>query len=194
MCIRDRVPFAKAAMEKPSEKWAQYERAVAEWQAKRKQDRKSAGRKPAPAGSPDETVLAGIYAPKKPGSLFAKHLAPIAGFRIRGAIWYQGERNTKAGPKAAGAYRALLANMITSWRENWGQGNFPFLTVQLPPYSKGGASWAIVQKAQAAAVSDVPNAAYIDLQDQADGGLHPKNKKPVGERLARMALNKFLAH
>jgi sialate O-acetylesterase len=189
-----RVPFAKTTMEQPSEKWVKYGQAVAEWQAKRKQDRKSAGRKPIPVGSAEELVLASIYAPKKPGSLFTKHLAPMAGFRIRGAIWYQGERNSKAGTKAATAYQALLVNIIMSWRESWGQGDFPFLAVQLPPYSKGGPSWAIVQKAQAAAVGEVANATYIDLQDQPDDGLHPKNKKPVGERLAQTALEKFLTH
>ena len=58
-------------------------------------------------------------------------------------------------------------------------------------YSKGGEGWAIIQDAQAAAVGDVPNAAYIDIRDQPDDGLHPKNKKPVGERLADLAIEQF---
>jgi sialate O-acetylesterase len=188
-----RVAFAKAALENPSVEWAKHERAVAEWNEKRKADgRKAAGPKPRAVGSPEEGVLAGIYAPTKVGSLFARHLAPIAGCGIRGAIWYQGERNSKAGVEAAKAYRALLANMITSWREGWGQGDFPFLVVQLPTFSGGSEGWAIIQEAQAAAVGDVPNAGYIDLHDQPDGGLHPKNKKPVGERLAELAMEQFL--
>jgi sialate O-acetylesterase len=137
-------------------------------------------------------VLRGIYAPDKLGSLDAHHLAPMAGFAIRGAIWYQGERNSKAGVEASKAYRPLLANMITAWREEWGQGDFPFLVVQLPTFAGGGEGWRIVQEAQAAAVGDVPNAGYIDIRDQPDGGLHPKNKKPVGERLAALALEKFV--
>ena len=47
-------------------------------------------------------------------------------------------------------------------------------------------------EAQAAAVSDVPNAGYIDIRDQPDDGLHPKNKKPIGERLAERALAEYI--
>jgi sialate O-acetylesterase len=188
-----RVPFAKAALANPSEKWMKYEQAVAQWQKNVKaSDRKAAGKKPEAVGSPEEQVLASIYAPGKAGSLYVQHLEPIAGYGIRGAIWYQGERNSKAGKKASRAYRPLLANMITSWREEWGQGDFPFLAVQLPTFSGGSEGWAIVQDGQAAAVSDVPNAGYIDISDQPDDGLHPKNKKPVGERLADLALEEFL--
>ena len=187
-----RVGYAKEVLAKPSEKWVQYEQAVAEWKERTKvEGRKDAGKKPEAPGSAEELVLASIYAPSKVGSLYAQHLAQLAGYGIRGATWYQGERNSKAGVEASNAYRALLANMITSWREEWGQGDFPFLVVQLPTFSGGGEGWAIVQKAQAAAVGDVANAAYIDLSDQPDDGLHPKNKKPVGERLADLALRGF---
>ena len=188
----DRVAFAKTAMGSSPKEWMQYEKSVAEWKTKTASDgRKKAGKKPQWTGTPESAVLESIYAPGKPGSMFAKHFESIAGFGIRGAIWYQGERNSKAGVDASKAYRGLLANMITSWREEWGQGDFPFIAVQLPMYSKGGEGWAIIQDAQAAAVGDVPNAAYIDIRDQPDDGLHPKNKKPVGERLADLAIEQF---
>ena len=44
-----------------------------------------------------------------------------------GAIWYQGESN--AG--RAYQYRSLFPAMIENWRADWGQGDFPFLFVQL---------------------------------------------------------------
>jgi sialate O-acetylesterase len=189
----ERVPFAKTAMQGPSEEWQKYEQAVALWKKKVKAEgRKEAGPKPTPVGSAEEGVLAGIYAPGKIGALFKQHLYPVAGYGIRGVIWYQGERNTKAGLENARAYRPLLANMISSWREVWGQGDFAFLVVQLPTFAGGGEGWAVVQEAQAAAVGDVPNAGYIDIRDQPDGGLHPKNKKPVGERMADLAVEKFV--
>lgn len=189
----ERVPFAKSAMQSPADDWKKYELAVVAWKKKVKAEgRKEAGPKPAPVGTAEEGVLAGIYAPQRIGSLFKHHLHPIAGFGLGGAIWYQGERNTKAGLENAKAYRALLANMISSWREVWGQGDFAFLVVQLPTFAGGSEGWAVVQEAQAAAIDDVPNAGYIDIRDQADGGLHPKNKKPVGERLADLALAKFV--
>ncbi len=185
----ERVPFAKAAIEHPSSKWVAYNEAVAEWKKRvNSEGRKIAGKKPEAPGSSEEQVLASIYAAGKPGSLYAQHFESMAGFGIRGAIWYQGERNSKAGVEASKAYRPLLANMITSWREEWGQGEFPFIAVQLPVFSKGGPGWAVIQESQAAAVGDVPNAGYIDIRDQPDDGLHPKNKKPIGERLAERAL------
>lgn len=188
-----RVPFAKAAMENPFQKWVAYNQAVAAWKkVVNSEGRKAAGKKPQAPGSGEEEVFASIYASGKPGSLYARHFQPIAGFSIRGAIWYQGERNSKAGVEASRAYRPLLANMITSWREEWGQGDFPFLAVQLPVFSKGGPGWAVIQESQAAAVDDVPNAGYIDIRDQPDDGLHPKNKKPIGERLAQRALSDYL--
>lgn len=188
-----RVAYAKAAMANPSEKWRRYEKAVVDWKEKlTAEGRQNAGRKPQAPGSAEEAVLSSIYAPGKAGSLFAEQLAPLAGYGIRGATWYQGERNSKAGVEASKAYRGLLANMITSWREAWGQGDFPFIAVQLPMFSGGGDGWAIVQKAQAAAVGDVPNAACLDIRDQPDDGLHPKNKKPVGESLADLAIKEFL--
>lgn len=183
-----RVEYAKNAMMNPSKEWIQYEKSVASWKSKIELGgRKKAGKKPQWSGSAEEGVLASIYAPGKLGSLYTQHFEAMAGYGIRGALWYQGERNSKAGVNASKAYRELLANMITSWREEWGQGDFPFLAVQLPRFSGGGEGWALVQEAQAAAVSDVPNAAYIDIRDQPDDGLHPKNKKPVGERLAKLA-------
>lgn len=189
----ERVPFAKAAIEHPSPKWVAYDQAVAEWKKRvDAEGRKVAGKKPEVPGSGEEQVLASIYAAGKPGSLYAQHFQSMAGFGIRGAIWYQGERNSKAGVEASKAYRPLLANMITSWREEWGQGEFPFMAVQLPVFSKGGPGWAVIQKSQAAAVSDVPNAGYIDIRDQPDDGLHPKNKKPIGERLAKRALAEYI--
>lgn len=185
-----RVSYAKAALAISSKEWIQYEEAVAQWETKTKSaGRQKAGKKPQWSGSAEEGVLASIYAPGKPGSLFAQHLEPMAGYGIRGAIWYQGERNSKAGVDASKAYRELLANMITSWREEWAQGDFSFLAVQLPMFSGGGEGWSFIQEAQAAAVGDVANAAYIDIRDQPDDGLHPKNKQPVGERLAELAIS-----
>ncbi|MEM8954571.1 MAG: sialate O-acetylesterase [Verrucomicrobiota bacterium] len=189
----ERVDFAAAAMKNPSDEWVAYEAAVVEWKAKVKEvGRKEAGKKPQPVGTAEEGVLAGIYSPGAPGKLWAQHFAPIAGFGIGGAIWYQGERNSKAGVEAAGAYRELLGNMITSWRESWGQGDFPFLAVQLPTFSGGGEGWKLVQEGQAAAVSDVSKAGYVDIRDLPDDGLHPKDKRSVGERLADLAAKEFV--
>jgi sialate O-acetylesterase len=65
--------------------------------------------------------------PNAPGNLYNGMIAPLIPFAIKGVIWYQGEYN--AGDSVE--YRTLFPRLITDWREKWGQGDFPFLFVQL---------------------------------------------------------------
>ena len=66
----------------------------------------------------------------RPGNIYNGVLKPTIGYGIRGAIWYQGESN--AG--RAYQYRDLFPLMIKSWRDEWGQGDFPFYWVQLADF------------------------------------------------------------
>ena len=189
----EKVPFAARQLEEfeaSSEKGkaiVAHRKAEAEWKRKtRSEGRKAAGPKPTSDLSAEDLVLGGIYG-GSPGRLWRAHLAPLAGYTVSGALWYQGERNSKAGKEAATAYRDLLPAMISSWRNAWGQGDFRFLVVQLPTYSRGADNWSIVQESQAIGVTRVSNADFVDIRDLPDGGLHPVDKKPVGERLAAKA-------
>lgn len=165
-----------------------FQKAEAAWKRiRRKEGAESAGKKPRFDGTPEQQVLAGIYAEGQPGRLWEGRIKPVVGYRIKGAIWYQGERNTKAGSACAAEYENMLPAMITAWRDAWGQGEFRFLAVQLPPFVKGGPNWITVQKGQAVGVTKVKNADFIDTSDLPDGGLHPKDKRPIGERLATKA-------
>ena len=113
-------------------------------------------------------------------------IAPLVPYAIKGAIWYQGESN--AG--AAFAYRTRFPNMIKNWRADWKQGDFPFLFVQLAPYGKiveepRDSAWAELREAQLMTSNTCPNtgmAVIMDVGDPVD--IHPKDKGPVGERLA----------
>ncbi|HYE07383.1 MAG TPA: sialate O-acetylesterase [Planctomycetota bacterium] len=116
-------------------------------------------------------------------------IEPLVGFGLKGAIWYQGESN--AG--RAHQYRTLLPALIGDWRTRWGQGDFPFLIVQLanftdPPVEPGPSEWAELREAQAITARDVPNcglAVTIDVGEARD--IHPRNKQDVGTRLALVA-------
>jgi sialate O-acetylesterase len=126
----------------------------------------------------------------RPTHLYNAMIAPIAGYGIRGAIWYQGESNAERAEQ----YRTLMAALIQSWRSAWKQGAFPFYQVQLANYKAkkqepGDSSWAELREAQviaseAAAPGGV--ACIIDLGTALD--IHPMNKQDVGKRLARLAL------
>lgn len=125
-----------------------------------------------------------------PSSLYNGMIAPLIPFSIQGAIWYQGEGN--AG--RAYQYRKLLPALIESWRSNWGQGDFPFLIVQLPNYGEGAtasaqSAWAELREAQLLTLKKTPHtglAVTIDLGEP--GNVHPPRKAEVGERLALWAL------
>lgn len=135
-----------------------------------------------------EAVPFGIAAQNQPAALFNAMVAPLTNYAIKGILWYQGESNTGKPEQ----YAALLPALIADWRNQWGQGDIPFLYVQLPNfmevnYSPSESQWALLREAQLKALS-VPNTAMavaIDLGEWND--IHPGNKKPIGERLALAA-------
>ncbi|CAA9444455.1 MAG: Sialic acid-specific 9-O-acetylesterase [uncultured Phycisphaerae bacterium] len=129
--------------------------------------------------------------PWRAGGLYNAMIAPLVPYGIKGAIWYQGESNASR----AYQYRKLLPAMIKTWRDAWGQGEFPFLIVQLanftpPPAEPGDSDWAELREAQAMTAKQPNNglAVAIDIGDAAD--IHPRNKEDVGKRLAYVALNR----
>jgi len=118
-----------------------------------------------------------------PANLFNAMIAPLIPYAIKGAIWYQGESN--AGQPVE--YRSLFADMIKDWRERWGQGDFPFLFVQLARYKTPNNAFAEVRQAQLQTLA-LPNtgmATAFDVGNQDD--IHPKDKMDVGQRLALVA-------
>ncbi|CAA9286911.1 MAG: GH2 [uncultured Adhaeribacter sp.] len=124
----------------------------------------------------------------RPTLLYNAMIKPLVPYALKGMIWYQGESN--AG--RAYRYRDLFPEMITDWRQKWGQGNFPFLFVQLANFMKTDtepveSEWAELREAQAKTLA-VPNTAMaviIDIGEAND--IHPKNKLDVSKRLALAA-------
>ncbi len=119
--------------------------------------------------------------------LYNGMIAPLIPYAIRGVIWYQGESNVGRAEQ----YRTLFPAMIKDWRDHWKQGNFPFLFVQIAPwagYGKSGFGWAELCEAQQLTAETVPNTACIVTTDVGDPkDIHPQDKAPIGDRLARAA-------
>jgi sialate O-acetylesterase len=111
-------------------------------------------------------------------------IAPMVPYAIRGAIWYQGESN--GSKERAPVYHRLFSTLITDWRRAWGQGDFPFLFVQLANYARAGVNsgWPELREAQSQTlrVTNTGMAVTIDIGEAQD--IHPKNKQDVGLRLA----------
>ncbi len=116
-----------------------------------------------------------------PTVLFNGMIAPLQPYAVRGAIWYQGESNNGAPQE----YRRLLPAMIGDWRQGWGQGDFPFLFVQIAPYKSMTPE---LREAQLQVWHETTNTAMVVTTDCGDAeDIHPADKRPVGERLALAA-------
>jgi sialate O-acetylesterase len=164
-----------------------YQAELAKWEKEsdelKKEGKQPAGRKPS--------------APWKPAELFNGMIAPLIPYAIRGAIWYQGESN--AG--RAWQYRTLFPDMIRNWRQDWGQGDFTFLAVQLAPWDRnkkrtleaitaapGDSDWAELREAQLLSTKILPQVGLAVITDVGDkDDIHPTRKQPVGARLALLA-------
>ncbi len=127
--------------------------------------------------------------PQGASMLYNAMIAPLAPYAIKGVIWYQGESNASR----AYQYRTLLPAMIKNWRDTFGQGDFPFLIVQIAPYTEiveepSDSIWAEIRDAQFHVNQNVPRTALIVTTDVGDeGDIHPRRKEPVGQRLALAA-------
>ncbi len=122
-----------------------------------------------------------------------KHNAMIEGlvpYRIRGSIWYQGESNHAEGMRYVDKTRAL----VRGWRQAWGQPDLPYYYVQIAPYVYGEEDPEILAtfwEAQQAIEKEIPHTGMVVIHDVGNlRDIHPRNKKPVGRRLALQALNK----
>ncbi len=125
--------------------------------------------------------------PNRAAVLYNGMIAPLIPYRIAGAIWYQGESNVGR----AWQYQSLFPAMIRNWRDDWGQGEFPFLFVQLAPFRYGNNDprlcaelWEAQLKALALPATGM--AVTMDIGNPAD--IHPGNKQDVGKRLALWAI------
>lgn len=124
-----------------------------------------------------------------PGVLYNANIAPLTSLSIKGFIWYQGESNAAR----AAEYGQLFPAMILDWRSKFGQGDLPFLFVQLSNHHPESdipteSTWAELRAAQAGALrmKNTGMAVTIDIGDAYD--IHPRNKMEVGRRLGLLAL------
>ena len=125
--------------------------------------------------------------PGVPANIYNAMIAPLIPFAVKGAIWYQGEANATLPLE----YRTLFARMITDWREKWGEGDFPFLFVQLAgfhgPSQDGIDSWPILRESQAKALSLPKTGMATAVDIGVPNNIHPADKSDVGDRLALAA-------
>jgi sialate O-acetylesterase len=134
-----------------------------------------------------------------PMAIYNAMIAPVAGFAIRGALWYQGESNCMGtNDNDYLTYEDKMKALVGGWREIWNQGDFPFYFVQIAPFKYYGAKtrrvstpetlpefWAI----QSRSARSIKNSGMVVTTDLVDdlNDIHPRDKQDVGHRLALLA-------
>jgi len=123
---------------------------------------------------------------KAPAALFNGMIAPLTRYAIKGVIWYQGE--TDSAPQRAPNYTRVFSSLITDWRSQWGEGDFPFLFVQISSFTSPKEVWGKVRDAQrrTLVLRNTAMAVSLDVGDPTN--VHPADKQTVGRRLALAAL------
>jgi sialate O-acetylesterase len=153
----------------------QYQRQFESYQKKVSDGDKEA-RKPIQPKSPDSSYRMSYF--------HASIIRPLQPLAIKGVIWYQGEANSTRYE----VFEKQFSTLIAEWRREWGQGDFPWLYVQLAPYSDPNGrlvprTWEAQAKAQ-----EIPKVAMvISLDHGMADNIHPPEKQPIGERLALAA-------
>lgn len=123
--------------------------------------------------------------PYEPCYLYESGILPLDKFPVKGVIWYQGESNAPDYE----THEKLFHLLVDSWRKNWENPELPFYYVQLSSIDRP--SWPWFRDSQRRLLKEIPYTGMAVSSDQGDSlDVHPKNKKPVGERLARQALNR----
>lgn len=116
-------------------------------------------------------------------------------YTVKGIVWYQGCSNVGRHD----TYANRLSTMVSRWREEMALGDIPFYFVEIAPYDYGSEGMlnekgALLREAQFKAQSLIKNSGMISTNDLAEPyerfNIHPRNKRPVGQRLCYMALNR----
>lgn len=121
-----------------------------------------------------------------PSSLFNGMISPLINYPIKGVIWYQGESDSELN--RAAMYRRVFPAMISDWRRQWREGNFPFLYVQISSFLAGPTqNWAVIREAQRRTLSVANTAMVVTTDIGTPHNIHPPDKQDVGHRLALAA-------
>ena len=155
-----------------------------------------------------------VFMRRQPNILYNAMMKPLAPYACRGLIWYQGERNTRYLSKmpeytkdrwfhrvsGMKEYGEVLKLWIQRYRKEWNNNQMHFMVIMLPGYGKGTVknqnidpqspteeSFAWMRESQLKAL-ELPHTSVVNTIDLGDvDNIHPKDKLPIGKRLALLA-------
>ena len=132
------------------------------------------------------------------GRCYGGMISPLIKLSVKGFIWYQGETDQHMLPVSD--YTNVNNRLIEYWRKVFNQGDLPFYFVQLAPFAEDyfdtnptggnltGDYLAKFREAQANVLLTPVTGMAVTMDVGDPISHHPCNKKPVGERLALLAL------
>lgn len=122
--------------------------------------------------------------PYEPCFLYETGISPLKDFPIRGVIWYQGESNAHN----VELFETQFPALVNSWRSTWNDAEMPFHFVQLSSINRP--SWPHFRDVQRRLAEQIPHCEMAVSSDKGDSlDVHPREKRSIGERLARIALH-----
>jgi len=139
----------------------------------------------------------------RPGNCYASMIAPIAGLRVKGAIFHQGYNNCFDGSRGADMYSRIFPEMIKAWRAAFHDPDMAFGILSLCTEGKAQTLDDFVERMANAGpyIREVQYKTFLDFMKAGDKNIgfastydlrrrwyHPQLKVPAGERLARWAL------
>lgn len=134
---------------------------------------------------------------RSPSGYYNGMISPIQDYAVKGAVWYQGEGNSRTIERAE-QYPLVMKTLIESWRAQWGT-DFPFYFVQLAPFmpftpvpadedtDRNYINWAWLRESQTECLSINKTGMACIIDGGIQNDIHPPFKNWAGERLARIA-------
>jgi sialate O-acetylesterase len=140
----------------------------------------------------NQNLRTGTDHPFKPGHGYEAGIKPLFPLPIKGIINYQGESNAQELERVW-EYAELSKCLINDYRKQWRSPTMPFYYVQLSSIDTlkyKGHFWPEFRNEQRTMLELIPFSGMAVCTDYGlKDNVHPTNKKVVGERLARWALN-----
>jgi len=138
------------------------------------------------------------------GRLYSKYASPVQPYRVRGIMWWQGESDRKRTAR----HRTVFEPLIRSWRNEWGYGNIPWISMQiptgrglklgvapdsLPPNPSASDDNAFMRHTFLRSLEAFPLTSVISSLDL-DGGIHPVDTDAYSKRMSDQALALVYGH
>ena len=131
----------------------------------------------------DEPIMSGFW---------NGYMDSVSPYAVKAVLYYQGENSTQLGY----SYEPLLRAYLRAIRREFRDPELPVSLVQLAGYGENYYesdldSWPIIREIQMRVANTTPHTELVTAVDLADVDpleIHPKDKKPIGERIAYRAL------